>query len=85
MSGLKEKGVKVSIGLGGWNDSAGDKYGRLILNPAARKKFIVNVIEFMKKYDFQGLDLDYVKLKFKREIALLNIYLFLGISSLYSS
>jgi chitinase len=64
---LKEKGVKVSIALGGWNDSAGDKYGRLLTNPSARRKFIVNVIEFMKKYGFEGLDLDYVRLiYFKR-------------------
>jgi chitinase len=55
VSGLKEKGVKVSIAIGGWNDSLGDKYSRLVRNPKARARFIKNVIEFMKKYDFQGM------------------------------
>jgi chitinase len=59
VTALKEKGIKVSVAIGGWNDSLGDKYSRLVLDPKARKKFIENVIEFMKKYDFQGLDLDW--------------------------
>lgn len=62
VSGLKAKGIKVSLAIGGWNDSAGDKYGRLLTNPAARRKFITHVIEFIKKYGFEGLDLDYVRI-----------------------
>ncbi|XP_025423968.1 probable chitinase 10 isoform X2 [Sipha flava] len=56
---LKRRGVKVSIGLGGWNDSAGDKYSRLVNNRSSRKKFIYNVLNFMDKYGFEGLDLDW--------------------------
>ncbi|XP_008184295.1 probable chitinase 10 isoform X2 [Acyrthosiphon pisum] len=56
---LKRRGVKVSIGLGGWNDSAGDKYSRLVNNRSSRKKFINNVLDFMHKYGFEGLDVDW--------------------------
>jgi chitinase len=56
---LKRKGVKVSVGLGGWNDSLGDKYSRLVNDPAARKRFIDNAIQFIQKYGFDGMDLDW--------------------------
>lgn len=51
--------MKVSLALGGWNDSAGDKYSRLVNNPAARKKFIAQAVQFLEKYNFDGLDLDW--------------------------
>lgn len=56
---FKNKGVKVTLAIGGWNDSAGDKYSRLVRNPAARAKFIRHVVEFLEKYGFDGLDLDW--------------------------
>lgn len=49
----------VTIALGGWNDSAGDKYSRLVNNPSARRKFIEHAVEFIKKHNFDGLDLDW--------------------------
>ncbi|KAG5889208.1 hypothetical protein JTB14_033286 [Gonioctena quinquepunctata] len=55
----KSKGVKVSIAIGGWNDSLGDKYSKLVNNPAARRKFIEHVLKFLDKYNFDGLDLDW--------------------------
>lgn len=55
----KAKGIKVSLALGGWNDSAGDKYSRLVNNPAARARFIKHVLGFLEKYNFDGLDLDW--------------------------
>ncbi|XP_011303299.1 probable chitinase 3 [Fopius arisanus] len=55
----KAKGVKVLIGIGGWNDSAGDKYSRLVNSPSARARFISHVIQFIEKYGFEGLDLDW--------------------------
>lgn len=57
---LKNKGVKVTLAIGGWNDSAGDKYSRLVRNPQARAKFIRHVVDFLEKYGFEGLDLDWV-------------------------
>ncbi|XP_059612054.1 probable chitinase 10 [Phlebotomus argentipes] len=59
VSGLKKKGVKVSLALGGWNDSQGDKYSRLVRSPASRKKFIDHALLFIEKYGFEGLDLDW--------------------------
>lgn len=59
MTALRNRGIKVTVAIGGWNDSAGDKYSRLVNNPAARAKFIAHVIEFIKKYNFDGLDLDW--------------------------
>lgn len=59
VTALKAKGVKVLIAIGGWNDSLGDKYSRLVNSPAARKKFIDHVIQFIQKHNFDGLDLDW--------------------------
>lgn len=56
---FKKQGKKVTIAIGGWNDSAGDKYSRLVLSDKARYRFITNVIEFIKKHNFDGLDLDW--------------------------
>lgn len=55
----KQKGIKVSLALGGWNDSAGDKYSRLVRNPSARAKFVRQAVQFLEKYGFDGLDLDW--------------------------
>ncbi|RXG67228.1 putative chitinase 3 [Armadillidium vulgare] len=56
---LLEYGVKVLISLGGWNDSAGDKYHRLATDPAARANFITNALAFVNQYGFGGIDLDW--------------------------
>lgn len=56
---LKKKGLKVSVAIGGWNDSAGDKYSRLVRSAESRRKFIKHVTEFIEKYNFDGLDLDW--------------------------
>lgn len=54
---FKKKGIKVSIAIGGWNDSAGDKYSKLVRDAEARARFIKHVIEFIEKHGFDGLDL----------------------------
>jgi chitinase len=51
---FKKKGVKVTIAIGGWNDSAGDKYSRLVRDAQARARFVKHVTEFIKKYGFDG-------------------------------
>jgi chitinase len=56
---FKRKGVRVTVAIGGWNDSAGDKYSRLVRDAAARARFIKNVVAFIEKYGFEGLDLDW--------------------------
>lgn len=57
--GLRSHGVRVLLGLGGWNDSAGDKYSRLVNNASARRKFIVHALDFIEQFGFDGLDLDW--------------------------
>ncbi|XP_056636318.1 probable chitinase 10 [Diorhabda sublineata] len=59
VTALKEKGIKVLIAIGGWNDSAGDKYSKLVNNPSARRRFIAHVLDFIEKHNFDGLDLDW--------------------------
>ena len=59
VAALKAKGVTVSIALGGWNDSEGDKYSRLVNSPAARRNFIAEAVKFIEKWGFGGLDLDW--------------------------
>ena len=45
--------------MGGWKDSATDKYSRLVNDPSARSKFISHVVTFIKDHGFDGLDLDW--------------------------
>ena len=59
MSLSKAGKVKVLIALGGWNDSLGSKYSKLVADPAARRRFIEHALEFIEKYKFDGLDLDW--------------------------
>ena len=56
---MRKKGIQVLIALGGWNDSEGDKYSRLVRDPGARRRFIDHALEFVQKYNFTGLDLDW--------------------------
>lgn len=46
------------ISIGGWGDGS-DKYSKMVSNPTSRKTFVNSVIEFLKKYDFDGLDFDW--------------------------
>ena len=59
VTALKARGIKVLLALGGWNDSAGNKYSKLVGSPASRKKFIDHAVGFLLKHNFDGLDLDW--------------------------
>lgn len=56
---LRAKGIHVTLALGGWNDSLGDKYSNLVRSPTNRARFVKQAIEFIEKYHFEGLDLDW--------------------------
>ena len=56
---LKRHGVKVSIAVGGWTDSKGDKYSKLVNDPKLRNTFVESVVKFIEQYGFDGLDLDW--------------------------
>lgn len=51
--------VKVLLGLGGWTDSAGDKYSRLVSSSTARAKFCERIVTFLRSHNFKGLHLDW--------------------------
>lgn len=71
---LKERGVKVSLAIGGWNDSQGDKYSRLVRSKKARTKFISHVIQFLEKFGFEGLDLGKLFLSYSFCLLLRNYH-----------
>lgn len=47
------------MALGGWTDSSGDKYSRLVSSAVARRKFVAASVNFLKKHNFQGLSLEW--------------------------
>lgn len=55
----KKSGVKVLIGLGGWNDSGYSKYSELLKDPHKIAKFVQKTKDFIEEYKFDGIDLDY--------------------------
>ncbi|KAH6937736.1 hypothetical protein HPB50_003743 [Hyalomma asiaticum] len=50
--------LKALIAIGGWNEGS-VKYSAMAQQPAARKVFAESVVDFCKKYNFDGLDLDW--------------------------
>jgi len=59
VTALRKHGIKVLIAIGGWNDSAGDKYSKLVNDPTSRSRFVTHIVEFIKQHNFDGLDLDW--------------------------
>nr|CAD7394104.1 unnamed protein product [Timema cristinae] len=51
--------VNVLLALGGWTDSSGDKYSRLVSNGSARRKFVTSVVAYLRRHNFRGLQLDW--------------------------
>ncbi|XP_075161642.1 chitinase 2 [Haematobia irritans] len=60
LTGLKRTHphLKVSLAIGGWNEGS-KNYSRLVADPMARGKFVKQVTSFIRKYNFDGLDLDW--------------------------
>lgn len=54
-----DKNVPVLLGMGGWTDSSGDKYSRLMSDPRARQNFISRAIGFLRQYGFSGAHIDW--------------------------
>lgn len=50
--------LKALIAIGGWNEGS-VKYSAMAQQPAARKVFAESVVDFCKKYNFDGLDMDW--------------------------
>lgn len=47
------------LALGGWTDSSGDKYSRLVTSASSRKKFATSTANFLKKHNFKGLSVEW--------------------------
>ncbi|XP_066942215.1 chitinase-3-like protein 1 [Macrobrachium rosenbergii] len=52
-------GIKTTLAIGGATDSKSNKYSNLVSSKAKRQNFINHVIPFLKRYNFDGLDLDW--------------------------
>lgn len=57
---LKEKNpsVKTLIAIGGWNEGS-EKYSAMASNDTSRNTFVNSVVEFLNKYKFDGIDIDW--------------------------
>ncbi|XP_043277713.1 chitinase-3-like protein 1 [Venturia canescens] len=54
----KNPELKTMVAVGGWTEgSAG--FSRMASNPSSRGEFVKNVVAFIKKYKFNGLDMDW--------------------------
>ncbi|XP_046974883.1 probable chitinase 2 [Vanessa cardui] len=54
----KHKHLKVSIGIGGWNEGSA-KYSKMAADPKLRNIFVRSVMNFLEQYKFDGLDLNW--------------------------
>ena len=59
VTSLKRNDKKVLLAIGGWNDSKGDKYSRMVNSKPNRKAFINHIVKFLTENNFDGLDLDW--------------------------
>lgn len=50
--------LKVMLAIGGWNEGS-PKYSQMAKDEIKRGKFVNSTVDFLKKYNFDGLDLDW--------------------------
>ncbi|XP_020278606.1 probable chitinase 2 [Pseudomyrmex gracilis] len=58
MTDLRKKGLKVLLGIGGWNEGSGN-YSIMASSPDRRRTFIDSTVKFLNTYGFNGLDFDW--------------------------
>ncbi|KAK9709298.1 Glycosyl hydrolases family 18 [Popillia japonica] len=59
-TGLKSKNSKLKalVAIGGWNEGS-TTFSAVVSNASLRSKFTANAVAFVKKYGFDGFDLDW--------------------------
>ncbi|XP_011310399.1 acidic mammalian chitinase [Fopius arisanus] len=55
---LRNTSAKTLIAIGGWNEGSA-KYSQMAAKPASRERFADNVVKFVKKWGFDGFDVDW--------------------------
>lgn len=50
--------LKTIAAIGGWSEGSA-RFSSVVNNAVNRRKFVNNIVEFLKKYGFQGFDLDW--------------------------
>lgn len=50
--------TKTLVAIGGWNEGS-EKYSKMASTPESREEFANNAVEFVKKYNFDGFDIDW--------------------------
>ncbi|KAG7210365.1 hypothetical protein KM043_011900 [Ampulex compressa] len=60
VTALRQKypGLKVTLAIGGWNEGS-KNYSNLAGSATSRKIFVKSVVDFLRKFEFDGLDLDW--------------------------
>nr|AXX71249.1 chitinase [Bradysia odoriphaga] len=50
--------LKVTLAVGGWNEGS-KNYSIMAADPSRRKRFVNSALDFVRKFNFDGLDLDW--------------------------
>ncbi|KAL1132509.1 hypothetical protein AAG570_010464 [Ranatra chinensis] len=48
--------LKVMLSVGGWNEGSAN-FSKIVANPKERMAFVRNSVQFLRKYNFDGIDL----------------------------
>lgn len=57
---MKRTGVKIMLAVGGWYDSADDKYSRMVSSRSSRLHFVKHAVKFLKEHDFDGMEIEWM-------------------------